>query len=237
MPRNNVPSRLLPAQRSDPESGNVFLIILIAVILFAALSFSISRGLRSDNTANLSKQETALAAADILAYAQKLERAVNRLRRKGISENDISFDQNFVAGYDHTPAQADTSKIFTPSGGAVSWQSPPAGTNDGSDWIFTGKTCIADLGTGATGCDADADISNEELIATLANIDTAVCTEINKRLNISAIPADTGGGVDTTKYQGSFADGTEIILPGGPLSAACFSRAGANHFYFVLIER
>ncbi len=225
----------MPQNNRQSEQGNIFIIILMGIILFAALSFSISRGMRSDTTSNLSNQESALAASDILAYAQKIERAVNRLRRRGISENDISFDQTFVAGYTH--GQPDTNKIFTTTGGAVSWQSPPAGANDGSDWIFTGATCIADVGTGATGCDSDADISNEELIATLGNVDTAVCTEINDRLNISGIVADTGGGASTTKYQGAFADGTEIIMAGGPFTAGCFSRSGNNHFYYALIER
>ena len=234
MRQNNFSIPSSPAQLSNSESGNVFLIILMGIILFAALSFSISRGMRSDTTSNLSNQEASLAAADILAYAQKTERAVNRLRRKGVSENDISFDQSYVAGYAH--GQPDTHKVFTTTSGAASWQSPPEGANDGSDWTFTGETCIADMGTGATGCDSDA-VSNEELIAALDNIDTTVCTEINDRLGITGILADTGGGVDTTKYQGTFADGTEIILTGGPFSAACFSRAGNNYFYFALIER
>ncbi|MCB9981246.1 MAG: hypothetical protein H6860_02470 [Rhodospirillales bacterium] len=218
------------------EAGNVFVLILLGIVLFVALSLSISRGMRSDTTSNLSKQEAALAASDILAYAQKVERAVNRLRRKGVSENDISFDQAFVAGYNHTPAVADTNKVFNADGGAISWKSPPEGSNDGSEWFFTGETCIADLGTGATGCDTDS-IANEELIAVLPNVVDIVCEEINKRLNISAIPADTGGGASTTKYQGSFSDDTEIILAGGPFNAACFSDGANNHFYSILIAR
>ena len=94
----------------------------------------------------------------------------------------------------------------------------------------------SDIGTGATGCDTDS-IANEELIIVLPNIVDIVCEEINKRLNISGTPVDTGGGASSTKYQGSFADGTEIILPGGPFNTACFSDGTNNHFYSVLIAR
>jgi hypothetical protein len=216
------------------ESGNVFIIILVAVALFAALGFTMSRGMRSDTTTQMSDQRVALSASTILTSGQKIERAVSRLRRKGISENDISFDQSFVAGYNH--GQPDTNKVFNPTGGSISWQTPPENANDGSDWLFTGATCIAGMGAGATGCDTDT-TANEELIAVLPNLLESVCSEINDRLEIAGIPADTGGGASTTQYVGAFADGTEIILAGGPFNAACYSRGGSFTYYQILIER
>lgn len=227
MPRNKT---------SIAESGNVFLIILVAVVLFAALAFTISRGFRSSTTTTMSDREIALAATDIITYAQQVSRGVDRLRRKGVSENDISFDQSDVSGYTHSSPQPDSNKVFNPSGAGVTWKSPQAGANDGSSWVFTGATCIGDMGTGATGCDSDTD-SNEELIAVLPNVIDDLCTEINDRLSISSIPADTGGGASSTKFTGSFADGTEIILAGGPYNEACFSRGGNNYFYSVLLVR
>lgn len=231
MPQNKL------NQTRKREAGNVFIIILLGVALFAALSYTMSRGMRGENTRKMSEQQALLKASTILDSAQKFERAVNRLRRQNISENDISFDQAIVAGYDHTPAQADGNKVFHPNGGSISWQYPPEDANDGSAWFFTGETCIADIGSGATGCDSDGSTRNEELLAVLSNVNEAVCTEINDRLGITDIPADTGGGADTTLYQGNFDDGTEIILAGGPFEAACFSRGGNNFFYQVLIAR
>lgn len=225
----------MPQNKHATQRGNVFIIILLAVVLFAALSLTIARSMRSDTTTNMSKRQAELAASDILNYAQKIERAVNRVRRKGVSENDISFDQAHVAGYTH--AQPATNKVFNTTGGAVSWQAPPEGVNDGSDWVFTGATCIADIGTGPTGCNSDTNISNEELTASLSSLTDNVCTRINAQLNITGIPADTGGGTSTTKYQGAYADGTEVILAGGPFNAACFSRGGNNYFYYVLLAR
>lgn len=116
------------------------------------------------------------------------------------------------------------------------WQSPQDSANDGSEWLITGETCIPDLGTGTTGCQSDS-LQNEELLFVLPNIDLALCEEINNSLNITGVPADAGSGADTTQFQGSFSDGTNINLPGGPFETACFSRGGNNFFYSVLIAR
>lgn len=220
-------------QNKQAQSGNVFLIILIGVVLFAALAMTISRSMRSESTAALSGREAALAAADILSYAQKLERSVSRLRRKGVSENEISFNNNFVSGYAH--GQPDSHKIFSPAGGLVTWQSPAPGVNDASPWHFTGSTCIPDIGTGSAGCGSDG-TSNEELIAVLPNVNQTQCEKINDQLDISGIPPDSGGGYSSAKFTGGFSDDTEIVL-GDSYNAACFSRAGANHFYAVLLAR
>lgn len=218
------------------ERGNVFLIIMIGVVLFAALAFTVSQGLRSDNTTRLSQQEVALAAADILSFAQKIERAVNRLRRKAVSESDISFVHSATGtNYQHGTPQADTNKVFHPAGGSVSWQEPPEGANDGSLWHFTGHTCIAGVGTGVTGCDSDS-AANEELLIVLPNVVDEVCAEINSRLGIGATPTDSGGGHAATRYVGTFADSTEIILTGSP-ETACYNDGSNNHFYYVLLAR
>lgn len=222
------------------ERGNVFIFILMGIILFASLSFVISRGLRSDTTSNLSDQQVALAASDILNYAQRIERAVNKIRRNSISENDISleYDGNYVNNNcnDGADPEFPGCQVFNGSGGRVDYISPDDNVTT-SEWHFTGATCIADLGTGATGCDSDGNTTNEELLLVLTDLSDAVCTEINDRLNITAIPADAGGGASTSAFTGSFSNGTEITLAGGPFSSACFSRSGRNDFYFTLIER
>ena len=231
MPQNN--------QRTA-ERGNVFLLILLGVVIFAALSFVIARGMRTDTTGQITGQKAALAASEILNFAQRVGRAVNKIRRNNISESDLSFENNgnFVntncndGGDPEYPA----CQIFNTDGGRIRYDSPdPAITS--SEWHFTGATCIAGLGSGETGCDSDTDTRNEELLLVLSDIGESVCTEINKRLNITGIPANTGAAASSTTFSGSFADNAEIILAGGPYSAACYSRSGQNDFYFTLIER
>lgn len=210
-------------------------------MLFAALSFTMSRGFRSEGTSKLSKRQAELAASEIMTYIQRVERGISRVRQKNISENDISmeFDGNFVNAACDTGADPNfpTCQIFNPQGGSVSEQAPPQNSNDGTSWHFTGRTCIADIGTGATGCDSDT-FSNEELLLVLRNMDIDVCTAINSKLNISGIPADSGGGFSATEFTGTFSDNTELIIAGGPFKSACYDAGGGTyHFYSVLMER
>lgn len=219
---------------TNTQSGNVFMFILLGIVLFAALGFVVSRGMRTETTTAMSQRQAELAAVDILDYAQKIERAVSKLLARGISENDIDFTNNVVAGYPHTPVLPNANRVFDTTGGNVSWRNPEDLANDGSPWLFTGETCIPDVGNGGAGCSSDS-VKNEELLAVLPNLDTNVCDEINKRLSIAALPV--GGDVSTDKFTGSFADGQKPTNTAG-LTAACFENAGGDKiFYFVLIAR
>lgn len=219
--------------KNNAQSGNVFLFVMMGVILFAALAFVVSRGMRSETTTGISKRQAELAAVDILDYAQKIERAINKLRSRGVSENDLDFTNAVVAGYAHTPVTADTSKIFHASGGNITWMAPQEKVNDGSEWFFTGETCIPDIGTGSAGCESDTN-NNEELLAVLPNLKLSVCEEINKRLNIATMPS--GGSISTSQYTGSFADGSSPTGSDG-LNAACVTYGGNYVFYYVLLPR
>lgn len=227
MPQNNPPRA--------SERGNIFFFILLGIMLFGALAFMISRGMRSETTSTMSQRQAELAAVDILSYAQRLERSIAKIQRRGMSENDISFENSVDTGYDRTPAQPAEHNIFEAAGGGLSWQKPPSGSNDGSDWLFTAETCIADIGSGSTGCDSDG-LPNEELLAVLPNINKSLCEAIDKKLQITTIPANSGDPYSTTKFTGSFGDGGEIILD-RPRPAACYKQVTDYHFYYTLIAR
>lgn len=221
--------------RNKTQRGNVFFIILIAVALFAALAFTISRSMRSETTTAMSAKTAALAASDIMAYAQRLERAVDRLRSKGISESDIDFTNSVsIEDYSHTPALTAEYQIFG-TGGGVTWQNPPKGSNDGTLWQFVPENCIADIGKGGAGCESDG-VDNEEILLVLPNVDQTLCKEIDKRLGISPVPAS--GALTLSPYtgSGSFADGGVATGVDGK-NAACFYDGSAYQFYYVLLAR
>lgn len=228
------------------ERGNIFLFILMGIVLFAALSFTIARGFRSDNTGRMTQRDAVLAATDILSYTQKLENAVSKLRRKSVSENDISFAHSSNTGYTNPDCADDSCRVFSISGGGANWQTPPQGA--ASTWLFTGATCITDLGTGdATCADSGDSTGNEELIVTLSDdgntpaaIDQTLCETINERLNITPMPADNDGLVSTAKYTGAFTNDTRLDITDSPRTA-CYSQtvSGTTSYYFyaVLMER
>lgn len=221
------------APTHNTQSGNVFLFVLLGVALFTALAFVISRGMRSDSATGISQRQSELAAVDIIDYAQGLERAVTKLRQRGVSENDIDFTNAFVAGYSHTPVQPSENKVFERAGGGVSWKDGPPDANDGSPWLFTGATCIPDVGAGGAGCESDG-VNNEELLAVLPNLKVSVCQEIDKRLGITAIPS--GGTISASQFTGTFADnGAPSGVDGR--TAACVLSGGNYYFYYVLLAR
>jgi len=222
----------------NPQSGNVFVFILLGVVLFTALAFTVSRGFRGENTNRMSEREITLAASDILSYAQRIERAVATVRGKNVSESDISFENPVVPGYGHTPAQPAKHQIFNAAGGGARWVPAQTGANDGSPWVITGETCVVGLGTDAADCSIGTNTTaNEDLILMLPNVDTGLCEALNERLNITGpIPADAGTGISTTLYTGDFDNGTEINLT-PPRRSACFSFGGNNYFFTVLLQR
>ena len=120
----------MPQQKSyNTEAGNVFLIILIGIVLFAALSFTVARGFRSETTSNLSDRQATLHAQEVIDYAQKITRATDRLRRKGCSEKEISFFHPDISipntaknRYMNNSSPTDfTCHIFYPQGGNVNF--------------------------------------------------------------------------------------------------------------------
>lgn len=252
-----------PIRRNNrrAEHGNVFIFILLGVVLFAALSYTVARSMRSDTASNISKQQATLAASEIINHAQRIERAINRMRRNGISESDISFANSFVSGYEHTPIQPDTNRIFEPQGGNITYLEPEAKwlANFGTapdlygEWYFPDATRIHRLGpNGQDNSEAHNDgISNEDLIAVLPYIKQDICIAINKRLSVSAdntIPQDSNSLWEATepKFTGTFTDSGLSIEGGGSglanAPAACIEgnanpAADTYHFYYALILR
>ena len=230
------------------ESGSAFFYILLAVILFATLSYIVSRGMRGTATNSMTDRQAEIAATDILNNAQTYGRAVDKLRRNRCSENSISFVNNIISDYTHTPASSDNCKIYNPSGGKISYKAPldnwldsaqSAQTNYGQ-WFFTGTATVNDVG------------SQPALIMILPYIKRSLCLAINEALDIpdnaGEPPQDLAIAYNpSTKFVGAFPGTYEIrdtagaqVLDGQ--ATGCFEGGGTPvtstyHFYSVLIER
>lgn len=222
----------------DGSSGNVFFLILLGVALFGALTYTFSRGLRQGGE-SVSGREAEIAVSDMLAYAQKVERGVQRVLQKRFSETEVSFDHGTVAGSNAACAQ-ERCKVFSPEGGAASWMAPPPGANDGSDWIVNAANTVKGVG-----CDT-ADAGCTDMLLILPMVDDTICLEINERIGntnpAGAPPADADSSIDLTAlFGGSFAHADELEVTGGHLdgkNAGCFAvGAGNYYFYYTLLAR
>ena len=224
------------------EQGSAFFYILLAVVLFGTLAFTVSRGMRGQQASTMSDRKAELTANEFLNYAQKIQHAIDSIRRNGCSENDISMET--PAGLNINPS-APTDKschVFNPNGGNMVWHVPTNGVTNNSYWRASTHSNISNIGTGKA-----------ELLLYIPSVNKAVCEKINKSANIirDTIPLENGYAFNGS-WDGAFSDiGPHVISCDGvaPTGAcnnqsfACIESdvSNAAHgkyiFYYTLIER
>ena len=229
------------------QSGNVFIVIFLAIFLFGALIYAFSRSV-NQGTGNVTKQQAKIVAQEMLNYARLVEGAVNRIRQNGCSENEISFDNAVVSGYSNPNSPTDNScHVFDDNGGKVDFAPPPSNSTS-LDWFF-------DSGTYVRGLEGD---NEADLTIILPGINESICNNLNDLLNHSftSPPIDNGNIFENAddKYVGTFISGAESdsitghpsdndctpIRPLCGVETACFQEASGNQyyiFYHVLLAR
>ncbi|MAS87412.1 MAG: hypothetical protein CMH30_05490 [Micavibrio sp.] len=179
------------------ERGNVLFLILIAVALFAALSYAVTQSSRSGR-GDASSETAAVNAATITQYPTGIRTAVLRMTISGLTLDRIEFNEPDDFGTCTTPPGGDTAAacVFHPNGGGATYQLAPASamaTGVNEPWYFN-----ANFKPDGVGLDA-----NPEYMAFLPNITQNLCLEINRRYNIPGTPtiptlAATAGSIEQT---------------------------------------
>lgn len=169
------------------QNGNAIVMILIAVALFAALSYAFTYASRT-STSFISDEEAKAYANQIIAYGNEVKSAVKRLQLRGCSDTQISFENSVVTGYTNPNAPTDKScHVFDIAGGGLNFikisenildNSYSANTSYG---IFntTGDVRILNVGTSLNGP------TGNELIGVVSFINKNICQAINKNLDFS----------------------------------------------------
>lgn len=109
----------------ETQKGNILFLILIAVALFAALSYVVTSSSRS-NEGGIAKDKAKLAASRIIQYATHIEQALQRLKLiNKCQDTQISFERAPFNGSDtqyiNPYAPSDHScHVFHSNGGGVS---------------------------------------------------------------------------------------------------------------------
>ena len=188
----------------NSQNGNVFIIILVAIFLFGALMFTFSRS-GSQGVSSISKQEAKIAAQEILNYARLVEGAVDRVRRNGCSESEISFENSTVAGYTNANAPVDKScHVFDDTGGKIEYQ------KINEKFLWNGHSAITyyalpEIRIGHQILDVGS--TREDLLLKMFHIKESVCLEINKLVGVdnpsNNMPEDDTP-VNSSKFTGTF---------------------------------
>jgi hypothetical protein len=248
---------MLPAMKRISEAGSALFIILIAVVLFAALAYAVSNMMKGGNPNTITIEKSRLYGNEILNYARAMRQAAQNIKiSNGCADRDISFENDVVTGYAHTPSVADTCQLFNNNGGGMVYQAPvpewldisisPAPALRGQ-WYFAGDVCVPGTGNAQANCATDG-TDNEAIIAFLPYLKKDLCLQINSLLGITNPggnpPGEIGGAWTATaiKYTGAQSDGEK--LDESARMAGCFEGAAAStpgpktyHFYQIIIPR
>tara|TARA_Y100001001_G_C8001835_1_gene306562 strand:- start:1180 stop:1926 length:747 start_codon:yes stop_codon:yes gene_type:complete len=237
-------------------TGNVLFIILVAIALFSALSFVVGGSLGGGGK-SASSENANLYAAEVLNYSSAIKSAVQMLRiSNGCSETDISFENDEVSGYEHSPVARDECKVFHSSGGRVPYKVPP------EDWLdteqsantgyqelyFPNSTCVVRVGTHSSSCWDDGGSPYVEMLLVIPYLKRDVCQEINRSLGFESIPQEWNNAFsyNSYKFKGVFGDQYMLDGDGSPLNDSslqgCFEGntsplSGTYHYFHVLIAR
>ncbi|MGB4107632.1 MAG: hypothetical protein WBK55_07530 [Alphaproteobacteria bacterium] len=247
----------IPNTARRSERGNVFFMILIAVVLIGLLTAAIMSTSTTEGS-NIDDETLVIRASEVQRAASEYERAVLFILSNGKSEEDIRF-AHASADPDYGDLSADTDpadQVFSPRGGGAAYRDAPDDINNGSAWEFYGGTAIPGVGT-----------NKADLIAVLPNVTQQFCDRINE-LNgqpVTPIPEDTGTGAaagaspgdclnigalgrfdDAQQFYGTpntvdettFAQDSNTSAARPALQACVRCSLGpAMHFYHVLLAR
>ena len=223
------------------QSGNVLFLILIAVALFAALSYAVTQSTRSGG-GSTSNETAGINAAQTTQYPASVRTAVVRMIISGVDATNLEFNPASAFGTLTSPEFG----VFHPNGGgATHVQAPAVIMADGNpgEWFFNPEFEIVNIGTSV-----GTDDAGNDYIAFLPGITESICTRINSDLGvsgnttISSAPAATR--YTTNMVTGYTPPGDEFVLGTGSSDGlagqpfGCFTNDVPNpveHVYYHMI--
>ncbi len=231
------------------QSGNVLFLILIAVALFAALSYAVTQSSRSGGD-GVSRDKARLTASEVIQIATNVEQAVNRMQIiNRCTDSQFNFSTpiytasattNPVHGVNHNASAPPDKRchVFDVAGGGVSPHVVEGAVIEGQ---VTGGWRT---GSGGAIVARVIDIGSPEpdIVWAFPHISRDVCHEIHAKLSLpTPLQEDTVG--TWVPYTGSYATfgilGNDWAVLSGKRSFCALDAANPNaaYFFHVLIAR
>ena len=216
---------------SYQQRGNALFLILIAVALFAALSYAITQSSRSAGN-DTGHETTVLTAGQVTEIPAAVRQVAARMIITGTPASSITYT-----------GAATPNDVFG-SGMATNVPPPAAACAPSCTvWLYKGFTSMTQ-GRFAGGVGTDA----PEVFAILPNVTLAICTQIQKGLAFasSTPPVQDTAAFDWTSITGTISQAGglkgsattvwEATLTG--LDFACVNNQNTGYFYYhVLIDQ
>ncbi len=154
------------------QRGHALWLILIAVVLFGALSYVLSRsGERA-----VEEEKLLMASAKVTQFPAAIRTAMARLVAAGIALEDMDFSEMGTS----------PRSIFYSGGGGVAYQKPPYLIGSQTEWRFKTKSrdntgwFIAGVGTDGP--------EGKDIFAYISGVSVALCEELNRNTGLAAAP-------------------------------------------------
>lgn len=234
------------------EKGNVLFLILIAVALFAALSYVVTQSTRSGG-GSTEREKNILSSAQMTQYPTALRTSIIRMVLAGVAIENVKFDAPGDAGF---TSQSTSQLVFHPQGGGATYQEAPtelsASGNTQLSWRYNADVEVPGIGIDGSG--------GNDVIAFLPGVSDGVCRQVNEELGIDTsedvcglgvnIPVVATANIDTAID--NMMDVTEVSFPSTAnailtattcttifdrQASGCFKEGTRNVFYSVLLER
>ena len=261
----NTQSQTLKSRKG--ERGNVLFLILIAVALFAALSYAVTQSTRSGG-GDASKEKSLVSSAALTQYPASIKTAIVRMMVSGgVDVTNLNFAKpvNFAADLKDpeanpaptgvTPENTTKNAVFYSNGGGATYSdagSDVSAAGTALPWYFNAENEVVNIGTTASSGVATGSV---DVIAFLPGISKAVCQKIHEQLGLLYQDADAtnafpvlSGIVTTLNMDNKTAGSTHIQSSpsGGRITSSvlngqpqgCFRTATSSYVYYhVLVER
>lgn len=226
-------------------SGNILFLILIAVALFAALSYAVTQ--TTQGSGSVSKDKTKLLAARMLNHISEIQRGIQHMRLiNRCSDTQLSFESaqqgGFSTHYVNPSAPADKRcHLYDPNGGAVTFEKIPDDPNGfdlaehgwGGFYHFSGYVKFYEIGS-----------EEAELVLHLPHIYDDLCMEIAKGLGGNGVrysASDIGWFTLPQLFRGVYTDYSLTSSATAGQKVVCRDSGTTSYDYnfltYALIER
>lgn len=179
------------------QAGNVLFLILIAVALFAALSYAVTSSMRSGNS-DISQEKAAAGAAQMIEHLAHIRATLDRMKLiNGCTDEQFNFSTSAYTMANPNSPPDKKCHLFDIAGGGMNVEKfPPQLFDDskfgsavrwhtnlgtGNDYLvgFNSNNRWLNIGT------HDQASASVDLIGQIYGISDVVCKEINKKLGVN----------------------------------------------------
>lgn len=218
------------------QKGNVFVYILIAVGLFAALMFVISKSsTQTDAAGELSDGESKIVAGEIIAYAASTTNALSQMQQTGATVNMIDFMLPSDIDFNNAPT---IYKLFHPDGGGLNYKPlPQKASADDKVGLAAGYY------VGRFNNIEWTPTTAHDVVFTAYEIKEKVCKELNQKVATTTnIPIVTGDSLENLFVYDDLHSGTNNNFTKAncaaceEISALCVTDGSGKYAFYSILE-